>query len=278
VPYYDQEKRGTFLGWAFALTLILHWLVWWQLGSFPFFSPSDSSKTQSKKEDAIVLEPLPPSLRQKQIVQTNKAKEDPEAEKEKARFGGEFRNRVKKETRSANQGRFQQAQPKAGGSKSPLGPDGALAPSLSDLMPRFSSSPYQLPGDVEAGSDTMLNTDAVSYASFFNRIADMIYDPWARYVREALSDPLVQKKLQATDYVTKLLIILDREGRVTAIQLVQSSGLDALDEAPKKAFWSVSPFHNPPRQLYKTDDYVRLRYQFTVPMRSSSFNILPWSG
>jgi TonB C terminal len=277
VAYYDQERKGTFLGWAFALTLIFHWLIWWQLGNLPVFFPDDKSKTVNKKDEPIVLEPLPPELRQKPIVQTNKAKEDPEAEKEKARFGGEFRNRVKKETQSANKGRFQQAQPNKGGSRDPLGPDGSLPYHLSDLMPHFSSTPNKLPGDVQEGNDTMLNTDAVSYASFFNRIAEMIYDPWVRFAREAVSDPLVQKQLRASDYVTKLLIVLDKEGRVNAIQLVQSCGLEALDEAPKKAFWSVSPFRNPPRQLYKNDDYVRLPYEFHFEMKSSGFNIQPWS-
>ena len=44
-------------------------------------------------------------------------------------------------------------------------------------------------------------------------------------------------------------------GKINAITILQSSGIAELDEAPKKAFWEISAFPNPPTQMFGKDGF-----------------------
>jgi TonB family protein len=85
-----------------------------------------------------------------------------------------------------------------------------------------------------------------------------------------------RKKIEPNLYVTRLRITLDQEGSVHGIQVLNSSGLLELDEAPKKALWETEPFPNPPSQLIESDGFVRLTYEFQFEWKNSVFNIIPW--
>ena len=86
---------------------------------------------------------------------------------------------------------------------------------------------------------------------------------------------IMGKKLENNTYVTKLNVAMDKHGEITGIQVVASCGVSAIDEAPKKAFWEVEPFPNPPVQLIEEDGYIRLNYEFHFEWKSSGFNIVP---
>lgn len=212
----------------------------------------------------------------KPIVKTERS--DDFDSKDEARFGGEFRNRVKEETHAPNSGAFQAGQMQDNSPNLPEGEEGLhpKLPSLSDLM-AFPRTPNRLPNDVRTGGNTLLNTDPVLYASFINRIADEIYDRWVSNARDAVQELSLSGRSPKPDtYVTKLQVVLDPDGSVTAIQTLQSSGILELDDAPKRAFWSARNFPNPPKQMFGREQLVRFVYEFHFGLRGS-FEIVPWS-
>lgn len=274
------------LGWTIAVALLVHWLVL-QI-ALPPDSILSTQTAQNKKDDPILLEHYPESAR-KPVVQTSKATEQEEDSKEPAKYFGEFKNRVKKEVQSAIKGLFQEGERPSGeggdgGSDSEdefaersgkAGKAGALG--MRELM-NFARSPQALPKEISEGTQTLLNTDKVLYASFMNRIADEIYQPWVRFGQDALHDVLSQgRKIEPNLFITKLLVTMNQYGEVTAMTVMKSSGIPELDEAPKKAFWKIARFPNPPSQLFDTDKFVRLTYEFQFEWKSSGFNIVPWA-
>lgn len=207
------------------------------------------------------------------VVQTLEPNEQALSTK-RPRYSGEKTQRVEREMKAPLTGRLRAGKPESGPSAN-LG-DSSPGPRLSELLPGM--SPNQLAADIPVGHSTLLNTDMVLHASFLNRVSDEIYGSWVSKVREA-ADRIHASggRLSENLYITKLAIEMDEEGRVVSIELLKSCGLDAIDQAPKSAFWESEPFPNPPSQMKQKDGGFRFVYEFHFEYKSSVFNILPWS-
>ena len=232
------------------------------------------------KDRAIeIISPEDLASLQKPVVKTSQLKEKQTSE-EPARFSGEFEQRVEQETQSPVKGLFQEGDifkskesPEVEGEGEGSKSEGK---SLKNFL-TFGQSPNSLPKDIPYGNQTVLNTDKVRYASFINRIADEIYQPWVEAAERALHEYVLgNRKMEPNIYITRLKVTLNSEGSVTGIQVMDSCGVSVLDEAPKKAFWESEPFPNPPNQLFENDGYVRLTYEFQFEWKNSGFNIIPW--
>lgn len=258
------------VAWSLVAVLAVHAGV--LLVQLPEGSFSNSFNRLVDKTIEIVT-PSELEKSRKPVVHSSQAKETIESDKE-ARFAGEFDQRIEKEVQSPVQGKFQEG---SGLNESPeLGSNSANGLSLKDFM-KFGRSPHALPKDIPFGNQTVLNTDKVKYASFINRIADEVYHPWVEAAEKSLRDFMVgQKKVEPNLYVTRLRVTLDQKGSLLGIQVLESCGVEELDEAPKKALWETEPFPNPPEQLYESDGYIRLTYEFQFEWRNSFFNIIPW--
>lgn len=208
----------------------------------------------------------------KSVVVSSQAKQQSESSKP-ADFFGEFHQRVEKQSQSPLKGKFQQGTGPV--EDLSLGREGAPKNFQGGAL-SMGRNPYVLPEDIPYGNETVLNTDKVKYASFLNRIADEIYHPWVELAEEAIQRfRKSDRKVEPNLYVTRLKITMDDQGEIKAIQLVQSSGIKELDEAPKKALWEVEPFPHPPDQLIEEDGFVRLSYEFQFELKNSFFNIIP---
>lgn len=280
------ERAHISLGWFVVIATALHVLL-----SLIAVSPKEiqeelASKKAKDKEIEIVD---PKMVEEREVVETSKLKDqDPELSKNKARFYSEETNRTKEETRSPLHGTFRQGKIIRGGgdkqgSELPLGEEGeqkGLAkgdgePDLKDLM-LYSRTPNDLPKDIKEGRETILNTDKVVYASFINRIAEEVYDPWVSNLESAIREyKFKDKKLETNLYITKLLVTMDKDGDIQGISIVKSSGNDEVDDAPKRAFWALEGFKNPPSQLMKEDGFIRLTYEFHLEYKNSGFSIIP---
>jgi hypothetical protein len=233
----------------------------------------DQKQAQKQEEKPIEIAPFKDD---RQIVHTDRVEDNEKLKDKTARFGGLYKNRTEKETQSPIRDRF-----RSGGPTAPKLPDfgnekkiGGMT--MHDLMP-FGSSPDQLPDDIAPGNETVLNTDPVLYASFMERVADMIYDSWRRNLDTAAEAMALRgKKITPHTFVTRLIVTMNREGDVTAIEVIQSCGSPEIDDAPKQAFFRNSPFRNPPSQLVQKDGYIHLPYQFTFDVRSSNLFVAPW--
>jgi TonB family protein len=228
---------------------------------------------------------------EKQLVQSQRA-ERSIPNQDKAKYGEEFSQRVEKQTRAPRKGLLAQGGSSSAASDAPgapseqpqaelgdqaVAPKGGAGPKLSDLM-ALGASPDELPDDIALGENTVLSTDSVSYASFMKRITDEIYQPWVHYATRAIEGIRLDKQhLGANIYTTRLAVWMDDSGRVTAIKTLKSSGVPALDDAPKRAFWDQDPFPNPPEQMRRSDGSIRFVYEFHFEYKTSGFNITPWA-
>lgn len=279
-----DERTHISLGWFVLLACLLHLCASLIVFTQKELTSSLLAKKDSKKELELVD---PKTLENRDVVETSRLKnQDPELLKKKAPFYSEETNRVKEETRSQLHGRFQQGtiltqQGEEEGTDLPLGDKGekqatkkGQSPNLKDLM-LFSRTPNELPKEIREGAETVLNTDKVLYASFINRITEAVYDPWVSNLETAIRETKFRdKKLETNLYVTKLLITMDKEGEIKGIKLMKSSGNDEIDDAPKRAFWALEGFRNPPEQLLSEDGYIRLPYEFHLDYKNSGFNIV----
>jgi len=232
------------------------------------------------KDRAIeIISPEDIANLRKPVVKSSQLKENQKSQ-ETARFSGEFDQRVEKETQSPIKGLFQEGEVFKSKESPELEGEGegkrSQEKSLKNFL-TFGQSPNVLPKDIPYGNQTVLNTDKVRYASFINRIADEIYQPWVEAAEKALQEYVIgHRKMEPNIYITRLKVTLNSDGSVTGIQIMDSCGVSLLDEAPKKAFWASEPFPNPPSQLFEKDGYVRLTYEFQFEWKNSGFNIIPW--
>lgn len=277
-----SRGRSLSLFWFLCATAITH-LVFSRLPAPEWWRIASESKPEKSAQDPIVVEKAEDLERQ--VVQTSRRDQVPSGSDAAAKYLADSANRVQKETRAPIQDRFREARGGASAKRGDVSkegeepvpgdrpPDGWLG--LGDLLPQLGASPDSLK-DMEEGADTLLNTDAFAYASFLNRIANDIYDPWRRYASKA-ADDIARKngKLEANEYITRLSVQLTPDGYVTAISVKKSSGIPALDEATKRAFWESEPFENPPHQMFGKEEMAVLPYEFHFHVQSSSFRVLP---
>lgn len=118
----------------------------------------------------------------------------------------------------------------------------------------------------KAGERTMLNTREFVFYGYFQRIRERLDRAWEKSLREQLMKYYYRGRQLAseTDYVSQLLVSLDRNGRVTKVQIIGSAGTTDLDEAATKAFNDAGPFPNPPSGLVDTGGQVLVRWDFVL--------------
>lgn len=250
--------------WAFVLAAVL--LHWWLAVQPSRFFQGLGSLASKDSQKPIEIEKW--DGQGKQVVQSSRAEKQAEDSKIKPRFGGEFKNRVEKETKAPQVGRFHEAAP-----PTPRSDEGLGQLKMSDLLP-FGSQGSVLPDDIVPGAQTLLNTDPVVYGSFLNRVVDEVRGPWERFLQEAMGKS--EKRIASGVYITTLRFIIDRAGNILSITTLKSSGIEAIDSAPKRALWEMEPFPNPPVELASNEPNLPFVLEFHFELQKSLFGIVPW--
>jgi TonB family protein len=117
--------------------------------------------------------------------------------------------------------------------------------------------------EVEPGTGTYLNARQWRYASYFNRISEMVRKNWKpeavlRRRRHPDLDGRVRRRF------TLVEITLDHNGRVTVAQVDRYSGSDELDDEATRAVRAAGPFPNPPEPLFEGHETFSFKFGFTV--------------
>jgi protein TonB len=117
----------------------------------------------------------------------------------------------------------------------------------------------------KAGEETMLNTKEFVFYGYFQRLRERLDKAWEKSLRTELQKYFHKGRQLAMeqDYTTQLLVSLDRQGRITKVQVIGASGTRDLDEAAVKAFNEAGPFPNPPSGLVE-QGVVRVRWDFVL--------------
>lgn len=147
----------------------------------------------------------------------------------------------------------------------------ALVPTIGTIA-RISGSPSRDHVDgVAEGDGTFLNTKEFKYATFFYRLRDSVAAHWedlaAREYRRR--DP-TGNIYGVRDRSTLLNVRLTRDGRLDAVRVERTSGVDFLDDVAIQAFKMAQPFPNPPTGIVDADGHIQFNFQFVVTMRSRS--------
>ncbi len=120
--------------------------------------------------------------------------------------------------------------------------------------------------DVKEGDRTLLNTKEFVYFSYYRRIRERLEVAWNSKLRSTLDSHVYGQRRLAGDknYVTGLTVILDRNGRITAVKVRQRSGARDLDTAAVDAFNDAGPFPDPPAGLVDQNGQIQIPWDFIL--------------
>lgn len=178
-------------------------------------------------------------------------------------------------------------------------PDGipttGARPALKDLIPSFKptlpplesqdlaqgggqgpSSTDDRLQNVATGMQTLLSTREFVYYSYYNRIKAKLRQYWEPKIKEKMERIVRQGRQIAStgDKVTKIVIVLDKEGTLTRVQIISTSGVHDLDEAAIEAFRAAAPFPNPPKGIIDADGTIKIRWDFILEANNRSNSLL----
>lgn len=114
---------------------------------------------------------------------------------------------------------------------------------------------------VDDGDTTALNSKKWKNAPFFNRVKRAVAEEWHPEMVYVQHDPN-GNVYGVKDRVTVLRIHLSPNGKLAGWTMMQSSGIDFLDDEAIDAFKKASPFLNPPKDLVDEDGKIHFNFAF----------------
>ncbi len=282
-----REKQGSkrrFPTIFLTASILLHLFVFLIYPHIDF--SHHSSGLFNKEETTIDIDPaLLDMIDEKQLQQIVQTEEVQEAkESPDAKLLGKKTQAVEKETKVARVDIFRKGQLKSGQKLSlkqlapkqefqPLDPGdfafrkppkkrprnvgerGSMQPANNDYLE-----------DVKEGSRTLLNTKEFVYYGYYHRIRQKLEQSWNSELRSVFLSYYRQgrKLAKESKYVTRLVVVLNKNGKITRIQVLDDSGAEELDEAAVEAFNRAGPFPNPPSGLIEKDGLIKIRWDFVL--------------
>jgi TonB family protein len=115
---------------------------------------------------------------------------------------------------------------------------------------------------VKPGNQTALNTAAVPFATYLHSIHNRIHPIFADSFLGSLDALPKDHPLNNQKLITKLEIVLTREGRVLKMGVVKGSGMTMFDIAALDSVQRASPFGPAPQAIISGDGNVYLHWEF----------------
>jgi TonB family protein len=115
---------------------------------------------------------------------------------------------------------------------------------------------------VKPGNQTSLNTARVPFASYLNGMHNRIHPIFADSFLESLDGLPAAHPMNDKHLVTRLEIVLTREGRLKRMGIVRTSGITAFDIAALDAIDRAQPFGPAPSAIISPDGNVYLHWDF----------------
>lgn len=132
-----------------------------------------------------------------------------------------------------------------------------------------SASDDYLP-NIATGDRTILSTREFRYFSYYNRIKDLLRQYWKPSIEREVAKLWGKgRMLNEEELTTRVLVLLDKTGKVQKISKIEVSGFTEIDEAAIQAFYQAAPFPNPPTGLVDTDGFVRINWDFILKTASA---------
>lgn len=167
-------------------------------------------------------------------------------------------------------------------------------PTLADLSPRFDPSQPTQPDNSDIGNgqapsqtddyikdatpslETLLSTKQFVYYTYYQRIRARIRQYWAPCIRKQVEKIFAEGRMIASDenHVTRVIIVLDRNGNLVKVEIVGRSGVKELDDAAVEAFREAAPFPHPPKGIVGRDGFIRINWDFILQADNESPMVL----
>lgn len=286
---------------AILLSLLIHVSMWKGLDLMPVYrlsSMDDQIEVEilDAEEQKKILD-QEKAKKQRQVVEQDPQRINEETPKD-SKYLSRHDQAVTKETKATHHGDFTNAaqvgaqkrnprQKSTQNRQSESQPEEGTISDLKKFTPDFNFAPRHdsaqtadqeglasqtndhLEG-VEEGLQTILNTREFVYYSYYQRIRDKIRQYWEPKIREKVRKIFAAGRSLASssDRVTKVIIVLNREGFLIRVQIVSESGIQDLDEAAVEAFRAAEPFPNPPDGIVDEDGTIRIRWDFILEASS----------
>jgi TonB family protein len=292
-----KKLRNTAAGFI-LLSLLVHFGAVGVLRLTKFTPP-----TKKRAVEIEIIDASTKDQKKLQLIEQDEKQLNDEVPDEAA-YMGRHNQRVVKETKAQHHGDYKNAagqgqpqpptekqvaekqppqeQPEKRQAKSKVA-EGAL-PTLGDLKPKFRQSmqrqfddiPRGQGGDVsktndhlknvDNGFETMLNSREFVYYTYYQRIRGQIRQYWEPSIRAKVRKVFAEGRSIAStrDHITRVIIVLDRNGALQKVQVVGESGVRDLDDAAVDAFRAAEPFPNPPKGLIETDGTIRIQWDFIL--------------
>jgi TonB family protein len=127
---------------------------------------------------------------------------------------------------------------------------------------RWRSAIENYVSSVKPGNQTALNTAQVPFASYLNGMHNRIHPIFADSFLESLDGLPPNHPMNDQHLVTRLEIVLTKEGRLRKMGIVKTSGLTAFDIAALDAIDRAQPFGPAPGAIVSPDGNVYLHWEF----------------
>ena len=120
--------------------------------------------------------------------------------------------------------------------------------------------------DIEEGKQTLLNTKAFKFYTYYNRIKQQVQISWKSMIQKEVRKLLLQRRenILGAGQKTSLLITLDRSGALVNIKVLKKSHISALDHIAIKSFQLTAPFPHPPKSLIGEKKFLQIRWDFIL--------------
>jgi TonB family protein len=263
---------------SFSLSLALHLLAFWLL----FFISAQKAIDMQKKPIWIEIDTTQDRNFRKQIVQTAPGQQVKEAKPDA--FLGEKNQVVEKESVGKKFVESTAQQPRSRTAKADRSAKVQLKelgipilPMAKQAMPQAEDS--EQPHWAEQGNvaqdyvkgvkeseRTLLNTKEYVFFGYFQRIRERLDRAWVPILRQRLLKLYRKGRHLAsdTDHSTRVLVVLNSEGEVTHVKVINESGTSDLDDAAVSAFNEAGPFPNPPRGIINPNGEVEIPWEFIL--------------
>lgn len=143
---------------------------------------------------------------------------------------------------------------------------GKAAPGVPFQDPLGGMQPREYVPGMPQGAEAALNTREYMFFTYFQRIRESLDQAWRPILRERIAWIYKKgRKLAAdTEYVTRTLVTLNRDGEIVRVQVLDDSGAQELDAAALGALNSAGPFPNPPAGLLQGKTEIEIRWDFLL--------------
>jgi TonB family protein len=133
---------------------------------------------------------------------------------------------------------------------------------IASSFERWRSAIENYVSSVKPGNQTSLNTAQVPFASYLNGMHNRIHPIFADSFLESLDGLPSNHPLNDQHLVTRLEIVLTKDGHLKKMGIVKTSGITAFDIAALDAVDRAQPFGPAPNAIVSPDGNVYLHWEF----------------